>query len=154
MSDSDNPRVFVPPPLMFALAVGAGIILDGNALSWSFGGRPAQLAGAAVALAGLFLILVSLNLFRRFRTRPEPWEPSSTLILTGVYRFTRNPMYLGMALLSVGIAVFFESLLGCALVAAVVVAIDRIVIAREERYLLRRFGEDYAGYQSRVRRWL
>lgn len=154
MDDRDNPGIFVPPPLMFVVALGAGILLDGNLLDWGHVTHKLQAAGLVVGLAGLALVLASLDLFRRFRTRPEPWEASTTLIRSGLYRFTRNPMYLGMALTSAGIAIFFESIVAGVLIALVVVLIDRLVIAREERYLSRRFGADYEAYRGSVRRWL
>ncbi len=154
MEDHDSPRVFVPPPLLFLVALGAGILVDGNLHDWTDVTQPTQALGLGVSLAGLALILASLGLFRRFRTRPEPWEAASTLIDTGLYRFSRNPMYLGMALTSFGITIVFESIAAAVLVALAVVAIDRIVIAREERYLSRRFGEDYAAYRAKVKRWL
>ena len=154
MSPSDSPNVFVPPPLLFAAAIATGVLIDGNALDWAHAIHPSQLAGIAVAIAGLGLIFVSLGLFRRFRTRPEPWQPSSALITSGIYRLSRNPMYLGMAVASAGIALYFESLAAAFLLAVVVAIIDRLVIQREERYLVRRFGPDYDAYRARVRRWL
>ena len=154
MSESDSPGVFLPPPLLFAAAVAAGLAIDGDMRDWAHVARPSQFAGLAVALAGLVLIVVSLGLFRRFRTRPEPWQPSSALITSGVYRLSRNPMYLGMAVTSAGIALYFESLAGAALLAIVIAIIDHFVIQREERYLSRRFGADYDAYRARVRRWL
>lgn len=154
MSEPDSPRVFLPPPLLFATAAAAGLAIDGNTLDWALVGRPARFAGLAVALAGLALILLSLGLFRRFRTRPEPWQPSSALITSGLYRLSRNPMYLGMAALAAGFAIYFESLASAALLALVVAGIDRFVIQREECYLSRRFGADYDTYRARVRRWL
>lgn len=154
MSDTDNPGIYFPPPLLFVSALVLGILFDGNLLDWRHVTHPLQALGVAVGLAGLAIIAVTLGLFRRFETRPEPWEASSTLIRSGVYRWSRNPMYLGMALTSVGIAIYFESLAAGLLLVLVVVAIDRFVIAREERYLERRFGEEYRDYRTRVRRWL
>lgn len=151
---SDSPRVFSPPPLLFASAIAAGAVVDGDLpgrgelLGWP------QLAGYAFALAGLALIGASLGLFRRYGTRPEPWQPASTLIRSGIYRYSRNPMYLGMACLSIGLCIFFESIAAVLLVAGVCVLMDRFVIAREEAYLSRRFGSDYDGYKRQVRRWL
>jgi protein-S-isoprenylcysteine O-methyltransferase Ste14 len=154
MKETDNPGIYFPPPLLFVSALVLGILYDGNLLDWRHVTHLVQALGVAVALAGLALILTSLGLFRRFGTRPEPWEASSSLIRSGLYRISRNPMYLGMAVTSAGIAIYFESLAAGILLAVVVVAIDRIVIAREELYLARRFGEDYRAYCATVRRWL
>lgn len=154
MSASDSPGIYFPPPLLFVSALVLGILFDGNLLDWRHVTHPLQALGVAVALVGLALILISLGLFRRFGTRPEPWEASSTLIRSGLYRVSRNPMYLGMAVTSAGVAIYFESVAAGLLLAVAVVAIDRFVIAREERYLERRFGEDYVAYRAKVRRWL
>lgn len=150
MTGDDNPRVFVPPPLIFASLLALGLVMDRDPIE--FGAR--LIIGMVVGLAGLGLIAAALGLFRTSKTRPEPWQPASTLVSGGVYRFTRNPMYLGMTLLCLGIATAFSSLLGIigALIAAII--IDRTVIRREEAYLLRRFGEDYIGYRKGVRKWL
>lgn len=152
--DPHGPGVFVPPPLQFGAAVAAGLLLDGNAPRWGQLTDLPHFAGGVVALAGLALIAICLGLFRRFQTRPEPWEPDQALIATGVYKFSRNPMYLGMALLCLGIALFFESLVGIFLVGAALVVIDRYVVAREEAYLARRFDGEYEAYRAKVRRWL
>ncbi len=92
-------------------------------------------------------------------TEPHPHAdgavaPSSALVTSGPYRFTRNPMYLGMASLYAGIALAFGLLWSLALLLVVLVVIDRGVIAREERYLERRFGDEYRLYKQQVRRWL
>jgi protein-S-isoprenylcysteine O-methyltransferase Ste14 len=151
---SDSPRVFSPPPLLFACAILAGALVNGTLPGrGELLGLP-QLAGYTLALAGGALIAASLGLFRRYRTRPEPWQPASALILSGLYRFSRNPMYLGMACLSFGFCAFFESIAASLLVAGVTIVIDRFVIAREEAYLSRRFGADYDAYKRQVRRWL
>lgn len=154
MTDRDGPGIFLPPPLMFAAAVAVGVLVDGNVLQWRHVTHSSQFAGIGVAVAGLALIIVSLGLFRRFHTRPEPWQPSTALIRSGIYRFSRNPMYLGMAVLSAGVALYFESIAAFILLAAVILVIDRYVIAREEAYLAETFGADYASYRAKVRRWL
>lgn len=152
--DRDGPGVFVPPPLQFGVAVAAGIILDGNAPGWQQLADPIRFAGLLGALASLVLIAICLGLFRRFRTRPEPWQPDRALIASGVYKLSRNPMYLGMALLCLGIAMLFKSLAGVILVGVALMVIDRYVVAREEAYLARRFGAEYDAYRAKARRWL
>ena len=154
MKDTDSPGVYFPPPLLFVSALVTGILFDGNLLDWRHVVHPVQALGVLVALAGLTIIAVTLGLFRRFETRPEPWEASSALIRSGLYARSRNPMYLGMAVTSAGIAIYFESLTAAVLLGLVVVAIDRLVISCEEQYLERRFGEDYRAYRAQVRRWL
>lgn len=150
----DSARVFSPPPLLFAGAIATGALLDGTLPDrGELLGLP-QLAGYAFALAGVTLIAATLGLFRRYRTRPEPWQPATTLIQSGIYRYSRNPMYLGMACLSLGFCIFFESIVAGLLVGGVAIFIDRFVIAREEAYLSRRFGSDYDAYKRQVRRWL
>ena len=107
------------------------------------------LAGVAVALAGVVE-------FRRGKTTLNPLAPerATFVVTTGVYRFTRNPMYVGMAVALVGIAVWWVSVSGLLLVAAFCVYITQFQICPEERALLASFGEAYTGYMSRVRRWV
>lgn len=150
----DSPGIIVPPPFLFLVALTGGVLVDGNVWQWQQRMHMSQWGGVAVALGGVALIGLTLALFYRHRTRPEPWEPATTLIETGPYRVSRNPMYAGMALASAGIAMFFESVVGLVLLAGVVAVIDRWVIAREEAYLARRFGDAFQAYRAKVRRWL
>ena len=149
-NEEDSPRVLVPPPLIFAGMVAAGLAIDMDLGEF---GLP-QVFAILLLMAALVLIGAALNLFRRWGTRPEPWQPASALVVTGVYRFTRNPMYLGMAMLALAIATFCQSL-GAVLLSLLAAAlIDRFVIRREEAYLERRFGGEYSAYKQQVRRWL
>lgn len=150
MTPDDNPRVFVPPPLIFGGLLGLGLLIDSKPMAL----RPIPVIGIALGVAGMALIAMALGLFRTSGTRPEPWQPASALVNRGIYRYTRNPMYLGMAMLCVGVAMAFTSwpAVLMSLVAAIIV--DRFVVKREEAYLARRFGEDYTSYTRTVRRWL
>ena len=150
MTGEDNPRVLVPPPLIFASLLALGLLIKAD-LTTSISIR---IAAAASIAAGLALIVAALGGFRRAQTRPEPWQPSTALVAKGVYGFTRNPMYLGMALVCFGAALLFTSAAAAILTIVASVVIDRTVIAREEAYLLRRFGSDYEAYRGRVRKWL
>ncbi|MCE5234376.1 MAG: isoprenylcysteine carboxylmethyltransferase family protein [Mizugakiibacter sp.] len=150
-------NVRFPPPLVYLLALLLGWALQ---RAWPLPLGPAawgpvlRAVGVLLIAAGLGLALWANLRFRAAGTSPVPVRPSAALVEAGPYRWTRNPMYLGLALASAGIALLAHSgwmLLG-ALAAALV--IDRYAIAREERYLLAAFGQAYADYCARVRRWL
>jgi protein-S-isoprenylcysteine O-methyltransferase Ste14 len=83
-----------------------------------------------------------------------PFRPASTLVITGPYRFTRNPMYLGAILLVLAFALWLGTWWPAILLPVVIVVVRRYVIAREERYMRRRFGAAYDDYARRVRRWI
>lgn len=155
MSDLNSPRVFVPPPLIITATLMAGLWVDGRL---SDAPEPRLLLpliiGAVILVLGLALIVMALGLFNREKTRPEPWQPATTLVRAGVYRFTRNPMYLGMLLTYAGVALAWQSPAAGLLLIPLFLVIDRAVIAREEKYLAQRFGIDYRQYQSEVRRWI
>ncbi len=156
MAERNNPGVIVPPPLIFLATLGAGLALDrfvfGFATSVSASTR--YILGGLPTLFGVIAIALALNLFRRAGTRPEPWQSSSAVVDTGLYRFTRNPLYLGMAMIYAGIAVMLDSLVSLVLLVPLLLVIQRSVIGREEAYLEQKFGEPYRQYKTRVRRWL
>ncbi len=110
--------------------------------------------GALLFAAGAVMMLAAAGLFRRLGTNIPPSRPTTLIATTGPYRWTRNPMYLGMALVYAGIAVCFDGAIALALLPLVLIVIQRQVIAREERYLEAKFGDDYRRYKAKVRRWL
>jgi protein-S-isoprenylcysteine O-methyltransferase Ste14 len=97
--------------------------------------------------------MVQMTTFQWKGTAVEPWKPTTAIVTTGPYRITRNPAYVGMALAYAGIAVMSDALWVLAPLPLVLLVIDRGVIAREERYLERKFGQEYLDYKDRVRRW-
>jgi protein-S-isoprenylcysteine O-methyltransferase Ste14 len=105
-------------------------------------------------VAGLVPGLSAVRSFFRHKTTLIPGGVSSHLVTEGVYRFTRNPMYVGMTVVLAGAAMLFGSLTPWLLVPLFVLAIDRDVIPFEEAVLVAAFGEEYRHYQSRVRRWI
>jgi protein-S-isoprenylcysteine O-methyltransferase Ste14 len=88
------------------------------------------------------------------RTNPLPDKPSTVLVIVGPYRITRNPMYVGLIFLYVGLAIWFAVFWAMALLPLCIAVIRYYVIAKEERYLERKFGQEYLDYKTRVRRWL
>ena len=100
-------------------------------------------------------LLASFNsAFARKGTAVEPWKPTTAIVTTGPYRLTRNPAYVGMALVYAGVALMSDALWVLAPLPIVIAIVDRGVIAREERYLERKFGPEYVDYKTRVRRWV
>jgi protein-S-isoprenylcysteine O-methyltransferase Ste14 len=154
VTGQDTAGVVAPPPLIFlaGLAVGFGLdaLLPGVDLpalvQWGL--------GVLLVLAGLGLLLWFNTLFSRTGTAVEPWKPTTAIVTTGPYRMTRNPAYLGMALTYIGIAAMSSAVWVLLPLPMVLAVIDRGVIAREERYLERKFGEEYLGYKRSVRRWI
>jgi protein-S-isoprenylcysteine O-methyltransferase Ste14 len=109
--------------------------------------------GALLFVAGAALMLAAAGLFRRLGTNIPPSQPTTLIATTGPYRWTRNPMYLGMALVYAGLAIGFDAPIALALLPLVLITIQTQVIVREEGYLEAKFGDEYRRYKARVRRW-
>ena len=145
----------IPPPLV-ALLIAAAM--------WSFSatGRiemPIALrigVGLVAALIGFGIAISGVIAFRRAHTTVSPLKPetASRLVISGVYRFTRNPMYLGLCLVLAGWAFFLASALSLVGPLAFVLYITRYQIVPEEKMLSRLFGNAFADYQAKVRRWI
>jgi protein-S-isoprenylcysteine O-methyltransferase Ste14 len=113
-------------------------------------GRP---LAVAVALAAAALGLAGLRAFRRAGTPFLPYRETLAIVTDGPFRFTRNPLYFSAILALAGVALWWDSLWLLALLPLVAVALQRLVIGPEERYLEARFGARYRDYRARVRRW-
>jgi len=151
---ADNAGVRFPPPVLYLAAVLGGYLLNRR---WPLPvGEGALVSALAWALAAVWLVLTvsSIGNFRRFGTSIVPVKPSAALVVAGPYRFTRNPMYVGLAALTAALGLFMDSWWPIALLLPVLVIVRIFVIAPEERYLERRFGDDYRRYTQRVRRWI
>jgi protein-S-isoprenylcysteine O-methyltransferase Ste14 len=146
----------IPPPAVAALVAGGmwGVSLLAPPLDVPAIIRVA--AAAAIALAGAGFSLAGVISFRRAGTTANPMKPetASSLVCSGIYTHTRNPMYVGLLLVLVAWAIFLSSAWALLGPLALVLYLNRFQIAPEERVLSARFGADYAAYQSRVRRWL
>jgi protein-S-isoprenylcysteine O-methyltransferase Ste14 len=110
--------------------------------------------GVALIVAGVLLGASGVMAIHRAGSSIVPIKPVTALVVRGPYRWTRNPMYLGMALVSAGIAVGANALWPLLVLPVVVVVVRRMVIDREERYLERTFGREYRRYCDRVPRWI
>ena len=151
---SDTAGVIAPPPLIYLGAFGIGFGLDAIIGTGSLPSAVALPVGAASIIAGAGLLGSFLQAFRRAETPVDPYTPSEAIVTDGPYRLTRNPAYLGMALTYAGIAIVANSPWALVPLPLAIAVIDRGVIAREERYLERKFGTAYVDYKRRVRRWV
>jgi protein-S-isoprenylcysteine O-methyltransferase Ste14 len=150
----DRAGVRVPPPFFYL----AGFLIGcGLEILLPIDGAPDAFRIGACAIGGVLWFALdgaAMLRFRRAGTSMIPLNPTTALVTSGPYRFTRNPMYLGMAILYVGLAVGFDLIWALIVLPLVLVAVDRLVIAKEEAYLARKFGDRYREYMARVRRWL
>jgi protein-S-isoprenylcysteine O-methyltransferase Ste14 len=112
------------------------------------------IGGLIVAGAFFGLGLWSVVIFRRSGQRENPWKPTPQIVDRGPFRFTRNPMYLQMVLVCVGVAILLMNVWILLLTPLTVWVLQRYAILPEEEYLERKFGETYLAYKRRVRRWL
>lgn len=153
---ADGAKVHFPPPLIYLAGLAVGVAV-GRLLHLPGLGLTRELrnvVGGLILVAGLFLDFSAAGLFLRRRTAIIPFKSASCLVTSGIYRWTRNPMYLGMAVNYAGIAVILNSLCALVVLPVVLAIIQTQVIAREEAYLERAFGNDYVAYKGHVRRWL
>jgi protein-S-isoprenylcysteine O-methyltransferase Ste14 len=152
--ETETSGVRFPPPLVYIAGFLIGVVLEAI---FPIGNLPLALALIALAIGvAVWLALDggAMLRFRRANTSMIPIRPSTSLVVSGPYRVTRNPMYVGMAFLYAGLALGVGVIWALVVLPAVLVVVDRQVIAREERYLERKFGDSYREYKTRVRRWL
>jgi len=151
---ADDAGVKVPPPLIFTGAFGMGLLLQHffpvEPLYLPMNRVVAFVCMSVAAILGVW----GLVCFRLARTNPIPDKPSTVLVIVGPYRLTRNPMYGSLIFLYMGLALRFDVFWAMVLLPLLVAVIRYYVIAKEEGYLERRFGQEYLDYKARVRRWV
>jgi protein-S-isoprenylcysteine O-methyltransferase Ste14 len=146
----------IPPPVVGLLCAGAMWLLAKETPALDLPGGVRVSAAVLILAAGLFVMLAGVVSFRRARTTVNPLKPeeATALVTSGVYRYTRNPMYLGMLMVLVAWALFLASPAALAGVLAFWAYIGRFQICPEETALAGLFGSAFADYTRRVRRWL
>lgn len=153
--DASSPVIW--PPIIFAVATIAAAVL-----SW-FAGLPFETvvpsglglaAGVLVIALGAALLLLAGHRFNAAGTPIPPNRPTKLIVDEGIYRYSRNPMYLGFTLVLLGLGLAFDQLWFVIAALIAVFAVTKLAIEREEAYLERKFGAAYLQYKSQVRRWL
>ncbi|MDI6742478.1 MAG: isoprenylcysteine carboxylmethyltransferase family protein [Smithella sp.] len=126
--------------LIFPLNLGLGLM--------------GKVAGFLIAFVGIFLLIIATGLFMARKTTVMPTRAPDKLVTEGIYRITRNPMYLGMLLILSGFPLMMDTIIGLICPAIFFFLMDRIVIPREEKVVEGVFGKDYLDYKSLKRRWI
>jgi protein-S-isoprenylcysteine O-methyltransferase Ste14 len=151
----DNSNAVVRPPIAWALAFAAGLGLDWlYPLPFVPASIPGRWVGGIVFAAAFALAIWAIVTIRKAGTAVETVKPTTTIVASGPFGFTRNPIYLGMILGQIGLAIAFNSLWILVALVPFFFLLRYGVVAREEAYLERKFGDVYLAYRSRVRRWL
>ena len=154
--DADSAAVTFPPPLVFLGMLLTGGLLDrlvGVERFW-LGWPVISIIAMLLGVPAIYLLGNALRAFLKAGNNPEPWKEATVFIASGPYRYTRNPMYLGMAMAYGIIALTAGSWGAMALLPVTLWIIARYVIAPEEAYLARKFGQTYLDYKGNVRRWI
>ena len=149
----DHAGVRIPPPAVYLGFLIAGILLDSAWMGGELASTSSMAIGLAVFLAAGLLAANSVPRHRKEGSNVEPWKPTTKIISDGLYGRSRNPIYVAMAIAYGGIAIAADSGAAMVLLLPCLAVIRYYVIAREERYLAQKFGEEYREYMNSVRRW-
>ena len=149
-------RVRFPPPLIFLGAILLGVLVQRKGMRLSLPFAPGLRVAASILIlaCGVSLVISARIWFTRTGQSPIPWKPTPELILRGPYRFTRNPMYVGVTLVVIGLGIVLNNLWISLFAGPALLAVHFIAVLPEERYLAEKFGESYRSFLAQVRRYV
>lgn len=150
----DIPGVITHPPFLYAGALAVGAALDTLIPLPALAAGTGLVPGVTLIVLALALAFWCFGLFRRAGTNVPTSRPATAVVTDGPYRVSRNPIYVALTTLSVGIALWINSWWMLGLLIPTLVIMNIGVIDREERYLAAKFGDEYLAFKARVRRWL
>ncbi len=142
-----------PPPLVFGAMLALGLVLGRNAELDARSAAYARTAGTISLVVGAAVGAAAILDIKRAGSSVNVYKPTTALVTGGVFRFSRNPIYFGLTAAYLGIALRMRSIPGLALLPVALALTDRLVVDPEERYLERRFGDEYRAYRDAVPRW-
>jgi len=154
LKTTDTAGVIAPPPLIYLTSLVIGLVLRALVPTPFLPRGLAFMLGAVLIAIAVWLSLWGVRVMHRAGTSERTSLPTTALVTTGPFRYSRNPLYVSLTLGYLGIAAAAQSLWALALLIVVLAVMRQGVIGREERYLERRFGADYLRYKERVRRWI
>ena len=153
-TSTDKPGVAAPPPLLYG---GAFVLVLVFRWFWPmpiFGHAVALWLGLALLVLGFGIAAWGIRTMQAVGTNVNPALPTTAIVASGPFRFSRNPLYLALTLLYLGLTLAFNTWWGIVVLVPVLIIMHRGVVLREERYLEQKFGETYRQYRSKVRRYL
>jgi protein-S-isoprenylcysteine O-methyltransferase Ste14 len=152
----DSPKVYIPPPLLYVATFLLAVLIQ-KLLPLGidfFRSTTSKIIGSVIILVGLFFIFPALRQFFKTKNTLVTIKPANSLETTGIFTVSRNPMYISLMLFYIGLSFIIGNWWNFILLPFLYILIQEYVIKREERYLDRRFGQQYLDYKSKVRRWL
>ena len=153
---NDNPGIYIPPPLLYVVAFFAAVLIQ-RLLPLNkayFYTTTSKLVGSVIILIGFVFSFPSLRQFFKTRNKLVTIKPANSLQTTDIYSVSRNPMYISLLLFYTGLTFIIGNWWNLILLPFLIIIVQEYVIKREERYLERRFGQEYFDYKTKVRRWL
>jgi len=150
----DKANVVVLPPVIFVVALLLGLLMEYLVPMQVLPRTPARWLGTFLILGSLPIGLSAIRELFKANTALDVRKPTTVIVKTGAFRFSRNPIYIALILSYLGIALLIDSFWICLLVVPAVAILQIGVIRREEYYLEQKFGEDYRRYKTVVRRWI
>ena len=151
---TDTAGVAIPPPLIYLAGL---IVAFGLDWVWPVALLPnphQYIAGALMIGAGMLIVVLVFRRFRAAGTNIEPHKPTTAIVTDGLFAYSRNPVYLALACITLGIGAAVDNIWVLVMLVPTLVIVRTAVIAREERYLEGKFGDDYWRYKMIVRRWI
>ena len=151
---SDSAGVITIPPIIYVIGLLVGLSID---YFYPIGFLPDSVSvwlGALLTPVAIPIALFAVLALKRVETPIDVRKPTTAIVSGGIYRLSRNPMYVSLAVVYLGIACWVNSLWVLLLIVPVLIVVDRGVIRREEQYLEHKFGDVYLRYKSEVRRWI
>lgn len=150
----DHPKINIDAPVLLAVAILLTFLLQRLVPLPFFPTLISRILGAILFLGGFTLGMPAFRGMRNVHTSPNPHRPTNALVRDATYRFTRNPMYLGMLISYAGLFVFFQNPWFILVLPFLVWSFTTLVIIPEENYLEEKFGSEYLDFKSNVRRWI
>lgn len=150
----DSAHILAPPPFFFIIPLLIGTVIEYFVPTSLLPTLPSIIIGLLFSWSSLPFIILSLRSFYKVKTTFDARRTTTTLVTTGIYRISRNPAYLALVLIYIGLSFLINSIWIFIMVIAVIFSLQKFCIEREEKYLEKKFGSQYLEYKKQVRRWL